>query len=565
MAHLAQLTLQRQKLAPIFEAAKQALSLGVDRLPEGERQLARQKIEVAHAASAQLAEVAISLRDHASAIELLEQALALKSLPTLHKRLAEVLAAEARPREAAAHFEAALRGGLRDVATLTGLARALKLLGLGNRAAEAYRAILTLDPNHLEALRDLSFHAMLRDDFEAALALARHMAEVAPQDFTAHFYLGQALQGLGREEEARTAYDGALAIDPGNTDAMLLYGMLHRFEPDEPRLRTMLALHPQLADNPARRLKLGFALYKALNDTNRHDEAFAFLEEANRLRRAQFPAYRLEDDEKLMAELEAFFPPASLTEKTEALEERGCGEEPIFIVGLPRSGTSLTEQILASHPAIFGAGEVESLSHIVAAKFFASDRKTLLPSQSITAQALADAAEAYLAPLRAKAQGRRITDKMPVNLLWVGFIRRIFPRAKIIITRRDALANGFALYSTFFSSDGMVYSYDQSETARYILAERRLTDHWLRLFPDHVTLMNYETLTDNQEAETRRLLEFCGLPWHDGCLAFHETRRVVKTLSSAQVRQGMYSGRDRKTQHYRKHLEPMIRLLEHVG
>ncbi|MDQ0454424.1 tetratricopeptide repeat-containing sulfotransferase family protein [Rhizobium paknamense] len=569
MADHSVLAAQRQKLAPIYAAARQALTLGLDRLQPEQRAQAQQMITVAHKASASLADVAIALHDHQTACELLDQALSLEATPALLARKGQVLAASGQWSEAARHFRAAIESGHDDLATRLAFARALKRLGQAAEADRAYHAVLALAPDHLEALNETTFRALMEGEFEAALEFARRATEAAASDFTAWFYLGQTLQGLGRTEEAKAAYDRALEIDPDNSDVFLLSGMLQKYQPGEPRIATMQALYERLADAPARQLKLGFALFKALDETKQHEAAFPYLAQANTLRRLEFPAYRLEDDLALIKAMRALFTPE--------LVASHCGlsprqEAPVFITGLPRSGTSLTEQILASHPDIYGAGELESLSHVIA-RFFPEcfqdkgepDRSAPRGPANLRADMLSAAGEAYLAPLRAKADGRRIADKMPINLLWVGFIRLIFPKAKIVITRRDALANGFAIYSTYFPSQGTVYGYDLADTARYIVAERQLGDQWQRLFPDDVLIFSYEDLTENQEAETRRLLDFCGLPFDRRCLDFHLSDRPVKTLSSAQVRQGMYSGRDRKTQHYRQHLGPMIEILAEAG
>ncbi|MCF1482843.1 MULTISPECIES: tetratricopeptide repeat-containing sulfotransferase family protein [Rhizobium/Agrobacterium group] len=567
MSALEKLQAQRQKLEPLLAMARQYKPADLAKLPPEDRRKAEDLQQMACKAARDLAEISIRLHDHAGATELLQAVLLIHADPSAHSRLADLAQINGRWPDAIAHYQAAIAAGGPNATLYSALAHCLKQAGRHQEANEAYDLLLNHDPNHLVALSDKSFRSLIAGDFEQGLALAERAVSAHPGDITAHFYLGQALQGVGRMDEAKAAYRKVLDLDPTHVDSYLLLGMLSRARPDDPDIAAMQALHAALAEEPARRLKLGFALYKALNDISRYDDAFTYLEDANRERRRQFTAYTIDQDLDLMQALEARFTPDFIRSTQHSIAKAGYlqPERPIFVVGLPRSGTSLTEQILASHADVYGAGELETLSYAITDAFFEPDRQTLRGPDSVTSKALADAARRYIVPVREKAGDARVVDKMPVNFLWVGFIKLMFPDARIVIMKRDPLASGFALYSSYFPSDGMQYSYDQTETARYIAAQRRLCAHWQALFPDDVLELGYEQLTLDQEAETRRLLAFCGLPWDANCLDFHKAERAVMTLSSAQVRQGLYSGVDKKTTHYRHRLGEMIAGLVGAG
>ncbi|MVA56215.1 tetratricopeptide repeat-containing sulfotransferase family protein [Agrobacterium vitis] len=566
MSALEKLQAQRQKLEPLLAMARQYKPADLAKLPPDDRHKAEDLQHMACKAARDLAEISIHLHDHAGATELLQEVLLIRVDPSTHSRLADLSQIDGRWPDAIAHYQAAIAAGGPNAALYSALAHCLKQAGRHLEANETYDLILNHDPNHLIALNDKSFRSLIAGDFKQGLALTERAVSAHPDDLTAHFYLGQALQGVGRMDEAKAAYRKVLDLDPTHVDSYLLLGMLSRARTDDPDISAMQGLHATLADEPARRLKLGFALYKALNDISRYDDAFTYLEDANRERRRQFTAYTIDQDLDLMQALQARFTADFIRSTQDSIAKAGYvqPERPIFVVGLPRSGTSLTEQILASHADVYGAGELETLSYAIDA-FFEPDRQTLRGPDSVTPKVLADAARRYITPVRKKAGDARVVDKMPVNFLWVGFIKLMFPDARIVIMKRDPLASGFALYSSYFPSDGMQYSYDQAETTRYIAAQRQLCAHWQALFPDDVLELGYEQLTLDQEGETRRLLDFCGLPWDANCLDFHKAERAVMTLSSAQVRQGLYSGVDKKTAHYRHHLGEMIAGLTQAG
>ena len=229
---------------------------------------------------------------------------------------------------------------------------------------------------------------------------------------------------------------------------------------------------------------------------------------------------------------------------------------PIFIVGMPRSGTSLVEQIVASHNEAHGAGELEFstqiFSSIIANISGDVDKKDLLFFR-----------EQYLAKLNAlKCSKNIITDKMPMNFRYIGLILSAFPEAKIIHLKRDARATCWSIYKNYFDSDGIGYSYDQNDLAQYYGLYSDLMSFWHERFPDQIYDICYEDLTTNQEEETRKLLEYCDLDWDENCLNFHSNKRAVKTASALQVRKKMYQGSSEAWKKYEAHLQPLIKGLK---
>ena len=246
---------------------------------------------------------------------------------------------------------------------------------------------------------------------------------------------------------------------------------------------------------------------------------------------------------------------------------------PIFIVGMPRSGSTLVDQILSSHPLAASIGESKYLRRCIPVYPNAEVPGLFAKGQPSITKAFMENLSGHLAPIAAKylsltdkaGQGRVVlADKMLFNYLWLGIIRLALPNAKIVHCTRDPRDIGLSLWQLAFPG-GMQWTYDMQDIARYYRAYEKLMAHWNAVFPGGIHEANYETMVGNQEDETRRLLSFCNLPWDDRCLGFHESLRMVKTSSAAQVRQPIYAGSVAKWKKYEKYLQPLVAALAKTG
>ncbi|MDD9878182.1 MAG: TAXI family TRAP transporter solute-binding subunit [Magnetovibrio sp.] len=287
---------------------------------------------------------------------------------------------------------------------------------------------------------------------------------------------------------------------------------------------------------------------KALEDRGAYDDAFEMFAAGNALKRPTLD-YDLGADRDLMRRIREVFTP-------DLLGRRLGGGDPdrlaIFILGIPRSGTSLVEQIVASHPDVAGAGELMFLTEI-------SGGPDAFPANipGLDADAFRRLGGAYLDRLRARAPAAaRVTDKMPQNFLYVGLIALILPNARIVHCRRTPEDTCLSLYKTLFT-DRLDFAYDLGELGAFHGLYAELMAHWRAVLPDAMLELHYEDLIADQAAETRRLLDYLELPWDDACLDFHRTERRVATASSVQVRQGLYSGSVEAWRRYEAHLDPL--------
>ncbi len=390
-----------------------------------------------------------------------------------------------------------------------------------------------------------------RRELERALALN-------PRYAPAWLNLGNLCEQAGDRDGADRAYEQVLALAPQHALALSRLPNLRRLaDPQDPligRLRQALA-RPGL--HPADRADLGFGLAKALDDVGRHDEAFTACAAANAAsREAGGPAltYDAAAHEAQVSRLMARFAAPATAAATPAAAD----EEPlVFVCGLFRSGSTLVERVLAAHPRVTPGGEQDLLPALARRLTPPGAPWPLLDD----AAALQAAARGYRQALAARfpqadLQRGRITDKRPDNVLHVGLIKTLFPRARIVLTRRHLLDTGLSMYFLHLGH-GMPYALDLRDLGHWMRQHERLAAHWQQVYGNDVHVLDYDRFVVEPEAETRRLLAFCGLDWHAGCLDFHRAGGAVQTASLWQVRQPLYRHASGRWRHYARHLAPL--------
>jgi tetratricopeptide (TPR) repeat protein len=465
--------------------------------------------------------------DHAAALATYERSLALDSRqPQILNNRGFSLIELGRAEEAVESLDRALALWPGSAAILNNRGNALRALGRVADALASYDAALVADPGFVEALDN------------RALVLIE----------------------TGRLDEAVAQLERAIRLHPGAPCFYLRLTELKRLERDDPHLRAMQALAAAPNDlTTSERIDLHFALGRALADTGDFDQAFAHLREANALKRLTLDF----DLETMLAAIAAT--PAAFTRGL--LEARaGLGDLsdlPVFVVGMPRSGSTLVEQIIASHPAAFGAGETGLLQASINALRSADEpASATLDEDALWASRTRRMAEGYLGPLRrlARPGAARVVDKTLENYRLIGQIRLALPNARIIHVRRDPLDTCVSCFSRPFVN--VPYSYDLTDLGRMYRAYAGLMDHWRRVTPQSVLLeVRYEELVSDLEGQARRIVAHCGLAWDARCLLFHETLRPVLTASAAQVRRPIYGDAIGRWRAYEAHLSPLIEAL----
>ena len=496
--------------------------------------------------------------EFADAERLFRRALAVDpGSPEAHNNLGRVLTALNRHQGAMASFRQAL-ALRRDMVEAEFNLGALHLkLGERETGIARLRRALELRPGFGEALCLLAGALSEQGRGKEAVALLESAMASRPRDPALHHALGRIRVDQGDVEGAKASFEAAINLDPTWGVPYYDLSLIHRFAGDDPRLSAM----EQLLRNPAQlsleaRIGLHRALHKACADAGRYDIAFSHLLAANGVRRGVVQ-YNEAAWEKRRRAIRRVFDAKFLSDHA----GQGHGSPlPIFVLGFPRSGTTLIEQLLASHPAVHGAGELPYVGELSKnlgepGTAAAGYPECLIGAQPGTLARLGSAYEERLSGLAPMAA--RIVDKMPINYLYLGFIHLILPQAKIIHVRRDAMDTCLSCFENDFG-ERQPYSYDLGELGRCYVGYREMMEHWRRVLPVGTMLeVDYEDVVGDFEAQARRLVRYCELPWDERCLRFHETERAVFTQSQAQVRRPLYSSSVGRWRPYERHLEPL--------
>lgn len=458
----------------------------------------------------------------------------------------------------------------------------------GRWGVRALEKAVALKPENLEYHYALGMALLDAASYQRALECFAKCIEGLPDNVPSMLRLGLALRGLDRLDEALEVMERAVDIDPHNVELLaglaITYTDVSRIDDSIACWERSLEVDPThsvahlrltslrknghdieemeqqfaKAEKPIDRIYLAFGLGKAHTDTGNSDKAFHYLAEGNRLKRKEF-AYSPEDMHAMFEKMKSIF----TTEFLNSFPDAGVQDEtPIFILGMPRSGSSLTEQILSSHPDVFGAGELRIMSTLCGET--THEGRTLRFPEHFQHYKDSDwrkMGEQYLAELRAKNPGvKHITDKMPQNFRYLGPISISLPRAKIIHCQRDPLDNCWSLYKNLFA-EGHPFTYDLKELGGFYNDYRSLMRHWNEVLPGRIYNLNYERMVSNPETEIAALLEFCGLPFDQRCIDFHQSDRVVNTMSAAQVKRPMNADSIQAWGAFKEQLAPLSRVL----
>lgn len=453
--------------------------------------------------------------------------------------------------------------------------RAVGLLNIGDHrgAADLYKQLADMRPMDVELLGKLGNAQLMGGDAEGAVETFSRLLELPPGDAVAHNNLGKLLYLRGEVPEARRHIEAAVKLAPDNPNLLDLLGnllkaqgdiegakaqfdaaltlapksaaihlnraLVQKFQPGDPQIATLEALHRNPSTPVSDRSQFGFALAKAYEDLGEIERSYARLKQANAERKAEI-GYDTAQSRKLFDQIRKAFP---APHAPIAPLEAPTGPEPIFILGLPRSGTTLIEQIISSHPDVVAGGEREELNSALKALDWSSVAGFEREGAKIEAS--------YREMLRRfGGEAGFVTDKMPSNFLWIGAIRALFPKARIVHVQRDPRAVLWSIYKMRFTGTGYGFGYDFGDLVAYHGLYRELMAHWRALFGDAVIDVDYEALTADPEPAIRALISALGLPWTEACLRPQDNTRAVNTASNLQVRRAIYTGSSQDWQRY---------------
>ena len=411
-------------------------------------------------------------------------------------------------------------------------------------ALEAYNKALAIKPDYAEAYNNMGGTLKEQGKLEEAIEAYNKALAIKPDYAEAYNNMGVTLQNQGKPEAATEAYNKALAIKPDYAGAHRHLSTVTKYNPNDPQINEVDELLQRQNLNKSDRCYLHYTYAKMKEDLGDLSVAFDNYVAGGELRQ-KLLTYDFTQDQKLFSKIKNTAP--QFKDVALNLSREAIKHTPIFILGMPRSGTTLIEQIISSHTQVTGAGELGYLSRF--------GTKLIAGLTAPTVEAISVFRERYLTGLAKRANGQAfVTVKMPQNFQYIALICAAFPEAKIIHVQRDAKAICWSNFKHYFVANGLGYSYSLADTVEYYGLYKDLMHFWSQSYSDRIYNLDYDKLTENQEPETRRLIEYLELNWQDACLAPQKNKRSVKTASQHQVRQKVYQG---SSQAWRKY-EPFL-------
>jgi len=435
------------------------------------------------------------------------------------------------------------------------------------RIEELAAQVDALSSKQMETAYQYSALGMLQTQLgkrEEAVKQYQKATEIQPEE-ARHYYNVACLQrSLGELEDAEQNYDVAIRLNPADYESYKIRADLRRQTAERNHVDELEKLLDKGVDDDRGRVQIRYALSKELEDLDEAERSFAHLKTGSDHRR-ELMKYDVERDLGTIAAIQSAFDTDIFTGPSESCDNA----EPVFILGMPRTGTTLVERILASHTDVFAAGELNNFAMQLTAMMHAQNSGKKVSRDEMVASSaklgFKELGEKYLRSTRPfTGHTARFIDKMPLNYLYVGLIHLAMPEAKIVNLQRDPMDTCYAVYKQLFV-DAYPFSYDLEELARYYAAYHQLMQHWNSVLPGVVHTIHYEDVVDDLEKESRRLLEFCGLEWQPQCLKFHENKEASTTASTAQIRRPVYQSSVGKWRNYESQLQPVADILRQAG
>lgn len=497
------------------------------------------------------------------------------SRPSFHNNRGLALQRLERNKDAADCFRQALDADPSFVPAQVNLGRALNALREFAEATEHLNKAISTAPDFVDAHQELATAKGEAGDLDGAIAAIDVALELSPNNIRFLTQKAGLFVTFGKLEQSEVVHREVLKLQPNSIHAYNGIARVKTFKTYDDDMENMERLYKTIPDvdynkvlqgekddekREDPKMNLAMSLAKAFEAIKDFDQAFHYYKEGNRLKRKKYYYDQAADFGEFDLRRELFTP--SLVSQ---FKDAGSPDKtPIFIVGMPRSGTTLLEQVFHAHKDVFGAGELGIMGELVRDQFQgmrAFEKK--LSKDKVTEQTFKDMGAAYIEKVREiESDSPYITDKMPHNFMQVGFIKLALPNAKIIHSYRNPIDNAFAIFKQIFGNDGHQYGYDLVELGQYHNKYRELMAHWDELFPGDIFECRYEDMVADLEGQTRKVLDFCGLDWDPNTLNFHKAERAIRTASVTQVRQPIYKSSVEKWRKYETQLQPLIRVLE---
>ena len=446
------------------------------------------------------------------------------------------------------NFKLGLKLDPNNIALMNNLAMTHKNLLQYNLAEELFLKIIKLNNKYINVY--INYGNLKRDlnKFDDAIKLYEQALSISKENPIIYYSLALAHQGIGDFEKTIFYSKKILEIDTNFTRADHLISQSTKYKKEDEHYKSLLNKKDNTNFKKNEKIDLLFSLAKAEEDIGRIDYASKYLLEANKIKKDSIN-YNVRHEINLLEDIEKIF-----TNYTLETDKR-LKSNIIFILGLPRSGTSLVEQIITSHTQVFGGGELPILSNIIKRYFIKNDKIDSENLKNIEENNLLDKIRnEYFNYINFfNFNEKYITDKAPLNFRWIGFIKLLFPNAKIIHCKRDPKNNCLSMFKNLFEG-GLNFTYNQDDLVKYFKSYENLIQFWHKKYPKQIFDINYEKLILNNKEEIKKLIKFCDLNWEENCLSFHKNKAPIKTMSTAQARNPIYKSSLNQFEKYKKYL-----------
>jgi tetratricopeptide (TPR) repeat protein len=437
----------------------------------------------------------------------------------------------------------------KNISAYNNLGNVYKNLKKFKMAEENYERALKINPNYINTIVNYGSLKYELNDHNEAIKFFNRALDLNNEVPIAHYNLGLVYQSLGKFDKARHHLQMLLKINPKATMADKILSRITKYKAGDSHIHEMKDKLDKVSLTEMEKINIFFALGKAYEDLNDYEKSFYYLKKGNHTKK-KLLNYNISKDLEIFDVLKKFFTNYDF-KKTNLTTSK---KKILFIVGMPRSGTSLVEQILSSHSSVYGAGELPYLTNIIQSEFY--ENKTLNLNKLLELNN-----EKKLQHIADRYASLTTNDKAPLNFLWLGLIKLIFPSSKIIHCTRSPKDNCLSLYKNVFD-DNLNWTYDEADLLKFYQKYSALMGFWKQNIPNFIYDMNYEKLILNARGEIKNLLNFCDLDWEQDCLDFHNNKRPIKTVSSTQARQSIYNSSIDSSKNYEKFLPILFSSLD---
>ena len=435
--------------------------------------------------------------------------------------------------EAKKNFEKSLLCDPGNISAYNNLANTLKYMLKFNEAENIYKKIISENPNFLKGIVNYANFKSELNQSKEAIDLYKLVLDKEPNSPIVNYNLALNYENLGDFDNAKKYFKKMLILDPSLTIADRHLSRIIKYKHDDEHLKNMLIKITNHELENKKKPDLYFALSKAFEDTKDFEKSYEYMKKANQIKN-EIIKFNIQKTFDLFSNLKKVF-----SEDLEKISLEKNEKKPIFIIGLPRSGTSLVEQIIASHSKVYGAGELTFLDKIIKENFF--NENSILFNNLENFEILNKAQRKYIELVKNFDFTEDVfTDKNPFNFIWIGFILTIFPNSRIILCQRNFKDNFLSIFKNIFDGRELNWSYDENNIVDYFKIYKSLINFWFKKYPGKIYTIKYENLIENTESEIKKILNYCELNFEENCLNYYKSKKTIKTVSAAQARKPIY-------------------------